>query len=51
MPLPELTPDYLTTLTTLHQASMLMGPIQNAVFVPRANYLHLPFWVHRLGVD
>ncbi len=30
---------------------MLMGPIQNAVFAPRANYLHLPFWVHRFGLD
>lgn len=51
MPLPKLAPDYLTTLTTLHQASMLMGPIHNAVLAPRANYLHLPFWVHPLGVD
>jgi len=51
MPLPQLASDYLTTLTTLHQASMLMGPIQNAVLEPRANYLHLPLWVHRLGLD
>jgi hypothetical protein len=28
-----------------------MGPIQNAVLAPQANYLHIPFFVHPLGLD
>lgn len=51
MILPSLTSDYLPTLTTLHRASMLMGPIQNAVLAPQGNFLHLPFYVHQLGLD
>ncbi|GAB4514896.1 MAG: hypothetical protein OHK0046_17620 [Anaerolineae bacterium] len=42
--------DWDTTSRALHQASMLLGPIQNALFTPRSNYLHLPMFVEPTGL-
>ncbi len=42
--------DWKTTSWALHQAAMLLGPIHNAVFAPRNNYLHLPMFVEAAGL-
>lgn len=42
--------DWKTTSWALHQASMLLGPIHNAVFAPRNNYLHLPIFIEPTGL-
>lgn len=49
MQFPELH-DWQATSRALHQASMLLGPIHNAVFAPRRNYLHLPMFIEPQGL-
>lgn len=49
MNFPELN-DWKTTSWSLHQASMLIGPIQNAVFARRKNFLHLPQYIEPTGL-
>lgn len=44
------TPNWKPTITALHQAAMLIGPIHNALFAPRNNYLHLPMFVEPDGL-
>ena len=46
---PELK-DWATTSWSLHQVSMLLGPIHNAVFAPQKNYLHLPMFIESTGL-
>jgi hypothetical protein len=49
MKFPQLN-DWENTSRALHQASMLLGTIQNAVLSPRKNYLHMPFFVEPDGI-
>ncbi|MFZ4826099.1 MAG: DUF5996 family protein [Phototrophicaceae bacterium] len=42
--------DWAMTSQSLHQASMLLGPIHNALFAPRQNYLHLPMFIEPTGL-
>lgn len=46
---PELN-DWAMTSWSLHQVSMLLGPIHNAVFAPQKNYLHLPMFIEPTGL-
>ena len=49
MSFPQLN-DWKNTSWSLHQASMLLGPIHNAVFAPQNNYLHLPMFIEPSGL-
>lgn len=49
MKFPQLN-DWENTSRALHQVSMLLGPIHNAVLAPRKNYLHLPFFIEPDGI-
>lgn len=51
MNLPMIEHSWDTTSAALHQAVMLLGPIHNAVFPPRNNYLHLPMWITPDGLS
>ncbi|NDJ75247.1 MAG: hypothetical protein GYB65_03220 [Chloroflexi bacterium] len=50
MALPTLA-DWQRTSRALHQATMLLGPIQNALFAPRKNYLHLAMHIQPNGLS
>lgn len=50
MTLPRLN-NWDTTSKALHQAAMLLGPIQNALFEPRKNFLQLPMHIQPNGLS
>jgi len=50
MSLPRLR-NWNETSKALHQASMLIAPVQNALFEPRKNYLHLAVDIQRNGLS
>ena len=49
MKYPELK-NWQNTSKVLHQVAILLGPIQNALFAPKKNYLQLPAHVQREGL-
>ncbi len=46
----ELGSNWRPTSIALHQAAMLLGPIQNALFAKRRNFLQLPMFIQPYGL-
>ncbi|MEL7235498.1 MAG: hypothetical protein AAGK74_13440, partial [Chloroflexota bacterium] len=49
MKFPQLN-DWENTSRALHQASMILAPIQNVLLEPRKNYLNLPMFIEPTGL-